>query len=246
MFLRLLFVFLMVFTAALKAQSLIIGIVAYNPPFSMNADKTHFFGFDIELITELCNQIRVPCKFKPMEFDGLFTNVNEGTIDLGIAAITITKKRQQAFLFSLPYLASKARFVTAKDNSITSLKKLNNKTIGIIRGSLFKQLISQKFKTNSIKEYSSTNQLITALNQHEVDALLMDDFSADYWIANSSSLFKGLGKPFPVGIGYGIIAKMGSTVLVNQINKALKHIEKNGLYLLLYQKYFQTIPPGLI
>ncbi|HIF0232316.1 transporter substrate-binding domain-containing protein [Legionella bozemanae] len=186
MFMRLFFVLLMLLTAELRAQSLTIGIVAYDPPFSMSADQNHFFGFDIELMTELCKQIKAQCQFKPMLFNTLFTDLNAGKIDLAIAAITITKERQQAFLFSLPYLASEARFVTTKNNSIKALKNLNNKTIGIIKGSLFKQLITQDFKTNSIKEYPSTNQLITALNQHEVDALLVDDFSADYWIANNN------------------------------------------------------------
>lgn len=106
-----------------------------------------------------------------------------GKIDLAIAAITITNERQQAFLFSLPYLASEAHFVTTKNNSLKSLKKLTHKKTGIIRDSLFKQLITQKFKSNSIKEYPSTDKLITTLNQYEVDVLLMDDFSADYWIA---------------------------------------------------------------
>ncbi|KTD75235.1 MULTISPECIES: transporter substrate-binding domain-containing protein [Legionella] len=242
MLMRLFLILLMLLTAELRAQSLTIGIVAYDPPFSMNADKNHFFGFDIELMSELCKQISVQCHFEPMLFDALFTDINEGKIDLAIAAITITNERQQKFLFSLPYLASEARFVTTKNSLIKTLKKLNNKTIGIIKGSLFKQLITQKFKTNLIKEYPSTNQLITALNQQEVDALLMDDFSADYWIANNNTLFKGIGRPFSVGIGYGIMAKINSIVLMNQINQALKHLEKNGVYLSLYQKYFHNIP----
>ncbi|MCW8485108.1 transporter substrate-binding domain-containing protein [Fluoribacter dumoffii] len=158
MFMRLFFVLLMLLTAELRAQSLTIGIVAYDPPFSMSADQNHFFGFDIELMTELCKQIKAQCQFKPMLFNTLFTDLNAGKIDLAIAAITITKERQQAFLFSLPYLASEARFVTTKNNSIKALKNLNNKTIGIIKGSLFKQLITQDFKTNSIKEYPAPLQ----------------------------------------------------------------------------------------
>ncbi|KTD32246.1 arginine ABC transporter substrate-binding protein [Legionella nautarum] len=242
MLIRLFFILLILLTVELRAQSLTIGMVAYDPPFSMNADKNHFFGFDIELMTELCKQIKVQCQFKPMLFNALFTDLNAGKIDLAIAAITITNERQQSFLFSLPYLASEARFITTTNNSIRNLEKLTNKKIGIIEGALFKQLIAQKFKNNSLKEYPSTNQLITALNQHEVDVLLMDDFSADYWIANNTRLFKGVGKPFPVGIGYGVMAKMSSLALINQINKALKQVEKNGFYLSLYQKYFHTIP----
>ncbi|MGM9452000.1 transporter substrate-binding domain-containing protein [Legionella bozemanae] len=229
-------------TYELRAQSLTIGMVLNDPPFSMSADKNHFFGFDIELMTELCKQIKVQCQFKPMLFNKLFTDLNEGKIDLAIAAITITNERQRAFLFSLPYLASEARFITTANNSMHNLEKLTHKKIGIIEGSLFKELITQKFKNNSIKEYPSTNQLITALSQQDVDVLLMDDFSADYWIANNTTSFKGMGKPFPLGIGYGIMAKMNSLTLINQINKALKHLEKNGVYLSLYQKYFHTIP----
>ncbi|HCJ1168359.1 TPA: transporter substrate-binding domain-containing protein [Legionella pneumophila] len=165
-----------------------------------------------------------------------------GKIDLAIAAITITDERQQAFLFSLPYLASEARFVTTKNNSLKSLKKLTHKKTGIIRDSLFKQLITHKFKSNSIKEYPSTDKLITALNQYEVDVLLMDDFSADYWIANNNRLFKGVGDTIPIGIGYGIMAKKNSMALINKMNQALKQIERNGIYLSLYNKYFHTIP----
>lgn len=242
MLIRLFFILLILLTVELRAQSLTIGMIAYDPPFSMSADTNHFFGFDIELMTELCKQIKVQCQFKPMLFDALFTDLNAGKIDLAIAAITITNERQQSFLFSLPYLASEARFITTTNNSIPSLEQLTHKKIGIIEGSVFKQLITQKFKTSSIKEYPSTNQLITALNQHEVDVLLMDDFSADYWIANNTRLFKGVGKPFPVGIGYGIMAQRNSRALINQLNKALKQVEKNGFYLSLYQKYFHSIP----
>ncbi|HHT9897354.1 transporter substrate-binding domain-containing protein [Legionella pneumophila] len=242
MFLRIFFMLGLLITYGLRAQTLTIGIVPNDPPFSISADKNHFFGFDIELITELCKQIKVQCQFKPMQFSQLFNDLNEGNIDLAIAAITITNERQQTFLFSLPYLVSEARFITTANSLIDNPEKLPNKKVGIIEGSIFKQLIAQEFKGNPIKEFSSTNQLITALNQQEVDVLLMDDFSADYWIANNNTLFKGVGKSFPVGIGYGIMAKMDSPKLINQINNALKNLEKNGIYLSLYKKYFHTIP----
>ncbi|MCZ4798209.1 transporter substrate-binding domain-containing protein [Legionella pneumophila] len=242
MFIRLFFILGLLLTYESRAQTLTIGMVLNDPPFSMSADKNHFFGFDIELMTELCKQIKAQCQFKPMQFNKLFTDLNEGKIDLAIAAITITNERQQTFLFSLPYLASEARFITTANNLMLSIEKLAHKKIGIIEGSIFKQLITQKFKNNSIKEYPSTDQLIIALNQQEVDVLLMDDFSADYWIANNNTLFKGVGKPFSVGIGYGIMANLSSLTLINQINKALKRLEKNGIYLYLYQKYFHTIP----
>lgn len=232
----------LVLASIVEAKPLLIGIAEHDPPFAMSADKGRFFGFDIELMTSLCQQMKTECQFKPMQFNALFTELNKGTIQLAIAAITITHERQQQFLFSLPYLTSEGRFITIKNNPINTAKKLNKKKIGIIKGSIFKGLITQKIVQATVIEYLTTAKLISALTQKEVDSILLDDFSADYWIANNIELFKGIGEPIPVGIGYGIMAKKDAIGLINKVNNALKEIESNGIYLALYSKYFHTIP----
>ncbi|PJE14418.1 MAG: ABC transporter substrate-binding protein, partial [Legionella sp.] len=70
-------------------------MVSYDPPFTIRADKDHYFGFDIELMSSLCTEMKTQCQFKPMPFNQLFTQLNKGTIDLAIAAIIITDERQK-------------------------------------------------------------------------------------------------------------------------------------------------------
>lgn len=60
MVIRLFFILLILVTAELRTQSLTIGIAANDS----RADKNHFFGFDIELMTELCKQINIQCQFQ--------------------------------------------------------------------------------------------------------------------------------------------------------------------------------------
>ncbi|HBD7253161.1 TPA: transporter substrate-binding domain-containing protein, partial [Legionella pneumophila] len=116
------------------------------------------------------------------------------------------------------------------------------KNVGAIEGSIFKDWITQNLPGTSITEYSTTELLISALNKNEVDGVLMDDFSADYWITNNQQSFKGIGEPLLIGTGYGIMAKNDSLKLINRVNKALKKIVSNYIYLSLYKKYFHTIP----
>jgi ABC-type amino acid transport substrate-binding protein len=104
----------------------LIGRTTQNPPFSSLADqKDHFYGFDIDIMGEICGRLQLKCKYKPLLFNELFTEIAAKKIDLAIAAIIITPNRQQ-FLFSLPYLKSYARFITQK-NPASPPRLLNTK-----------------------------------------------------------------------------------------------------------------------
>ncbi|HAT8564424.1 TPA: transporter substrate-binding domain-containing protein [Legionella pneumophila] len=242
MLIRFIGLILLIHTSLIAAKPLTVGIVSYDPPFTVRAGNDHYFGFDIELMSSLCTEMNTQCQFKPMPFNQLFTQLNKGTIDLAIAAIIITDERQKQFTFSLPYLVSNARFITTSKNSITSMDDFNKKNVGVIQGSIFKQWITLKLPGISITEYPTTDQLISALNNNEVDGVLMDDFSADYWIINNQQSFTGIGEPLLIGTGYGIMAKNGSVPLIKRVNKALKKLTNNDIYITLYKKYFHTIP----
>lgn len=235
-------IILLLHASIVEAKPLNIGIVSYDPPFAIRADKDHYFGFDIELISSLCIEMKTECQFKPMPFNQLFTQINNKTIDLAIAAIIITEERQKQYSFSLPYLLSNARFITTQNNSITSMKDLSKKNVGVIEGSIFKQWITLKLTGTSITEYPATDQLISALNKNEVDGVLMNDFSADYWIINNQHSFTGIGEPLLIGNGYGIMANKNSFALIKRVNKALQKIINNENYISLYKKYFHIIP----
>lgn len=79
-----------------------VGIVSYDPPFTVRAGKDHYFGFDIELMSSLCTEMKTQCQFKSMPFNQLFTQLNKGTIDLAIAAIIITDERQNNLCLVFP------------------------------------------------------------------------------------------------------------------------------------------------
>ena len=222
------------------AQTLFIGTTMHYPPFSSIADKNdHFFGFDIDLIGEICKRLKASCKFSPMNNNDLFSAIKTGKINLAVSAIIITDHRRQDFLFSLPYLESNGQFIASRESNINSPHDIINKRVGVRRGTPFKELALNVYKNNvDILEFTEVSDLLEALTKNTIDVALMTVGAAKYWYANNSGLYKLIGTHLPVGEGYGIMANKSQDKLIEQINHALLDMEADGTYLEIYTRYF--------
>jgi len=225
-----------------SAQTLIVGITGDNPPFCSKIDqKNHYFGFDMEIMDSICKRIQAQCKYVPMLFADFFAAIDNQQIDLAIDSIIITQERQQNFLFSKPYLTSRVRVLTNLTSAIKSLDDIKNKRIGVRQRNQFKELITLLDNNKSvITIYRHMPNLIEALTNNEVDAILINNIAAEYWAANNNNQFKLIGSPILLGKGYGIMAKLGQNDLMNRINKALQNMDSDGAYLKIYNHYFDN------
>lgn len=233
-------VFIALFAPFSYSQTLHIATTSDNPPFSSQADeKNHFYGFDLEIMENVCFRIKAKCNYSAMLFDDLFPATNNKQIDLAIASIIVTPARQQKNLFSLPYLASHVQFIANQHSLLDSPDDIKNKRIGVRQGTPFKKLIQMLYQNQvQIIEYPYIPDLLEALSQKKVDVILLDKDAAQYWYANNSMQYKLIGPPIPFGGGYGIMTKLGNDVLIKGINAALLQMESDGTYLKIYTRYF--------
>ncbi|CAM2744364.1 arginine 3rd transport system periplasmic binding protein [Legionella steigerwaltii] len=222
----------------LLAQPVLIGTSDYGPPFEIAAkDKTDFYGFEIDLMRTICKRAQLDCHFKSFSFNDLFNQLRNNQIDLAIGAITITPDRQKDFLFSLPYLIGGGQYATKVSSSIKTIHDIKGKTIGMEKGTIFKAWVESQFgDTVQVKEYDTLADVLQALNDNEVDAVLLDSGTVEFWTANSSDQLKSVGAP--MGAGYGIMANKNNETLIATINKYLLELENDETYLKLYRRYF--------
>lgn len=232
--------FIFSFSLSAGAQTLLIGTLSYNPPFEIEADaQKNVMGFDVDIMNEICKRLNKHCKYKYMAFSNLFDAIDEGQIQLSIAAITITDSRQQDYIFSLPYLLSSAQFITLADSSIHDLSDLKNKKIGLLESSAYLNKILSNYKNNNqIVEFKKSANEYQELKSKKVDVIVTDSAVAQYWVANNNGVFKLVGKAIPTGNGYGIMANKTSTQLIADINKTILQMELDGSYLQIYNRYF--------
>jgi len=241
---RLRFLLLLLLTCiSFSATCLTIGILPFNPPFEMQVDKNkNFTGFDIDLMLAICQRIQTECNFVPLSAEQLFIQTLSGKIDIAISAISITTQRAQNYLFSLPYLASSGQFLTNSSSTINRVNDIRNKRVGTEKGSLFKALALEIFNNEAtVVEYANQPEIFQALNNNNIDAILLDTEGAKYWAANNDNQYRLVGKNILIGIGYGIMANKTEQSLINQINAALLQIESDGTYLTIYNRYFSQL-----
>lgn len=219
--------------------NLTIGTAPLNPPFGDVADKqNNFYGFDIDIMMEICKRIEAQCTFQPVVYNQLFPMILSNQIDLAISAIISTEDKRAAFLFSLPYLESNARFLTLVDSPINGPIDIHGKKVGVRKGTPFGKLATSLYNDITIKEYDTIADLLLGLTDKEVDIIITNDAAAKYRVANNSDIYKLIGVNLPIGDGYAIMANKQQTDLISQINAALLQMEADGTYLSIYSRYF--------
>lgn len=223
-----------------NTASLTIGTLAYNPPFELliNSKKNIFIGFEIALMQEICLRIKTKCIFTHARFEQMPTLINSGQIDLAIGSVIITPARSKEFLFSIPYKLSHLQYMTLANARYKTINDLRGTTIGMYNTSPSISLVNKQFQQHiHTKAYNNSLDMLYALNNNKVSAILTNYSQAAFWTSNNPN-FKLLGPKYRVGEGYGIYTRLGRNNLIERINNALLSIENDGTYLKLYNFSF--------
>ena len=240
-------IFALFFTVS-YSQQLIIGTTADNPPFASLADsKSNFYGFEIDIMMELCTRIQAQCQFQQAIVTDIPSLLYDNKINLAIATLITPMPSSTGldeFVFSAPYMLSSAQFLVRNDSVIQNLEDIRYKTVGVrlgpfMGGMLIKDYIWFMYnKQLSTALYTTMTELIDALKNKDINAIFTNTQAIDFWYTNNKDQFRLIGDPFFVGNGYVIAAKKGGEALITQINQALYAIEQDGTYMTIYNRYF--------
>lgn len=229
---------------AAQGEPLRIVVQNFYPPFIMQGGNNRLYGFDINLIENICKRINRDCSFKVVLFKNLLSEVENNRADIAISGITITMDRAKRVNFSLPYLVSTSRFLaqSALTKEPFSLQALANKRIGIKQGSIFdEQIKAMGIKSPVIKYYDTTQRIIDALSEDKIDLALVDNPSAVFWQIQSSGSLKAYGEPFKSGFGYGIAVNKQNEALLGEINQALLSYQNSEDFKTNYQQFMSGL-----
>lgn len=86
----------------LPARSLIVG-TKQAPPFAMKRADGTWYGISIDLWQALAAELQVTYEWRELDLQGLLQGVEEGTLDVAVAALTITPERENRLDFTHPF-----------------------------------------------------------------------------------------------------------------------------------------------
>ena len=244
---KVLLIIWLVFTNT-NAQPVIVGTPSGNPPLSYLVDnKNHFYGFEVELMNDICRRMDVQCEFKTLVVGNILEEFASGKIDFAIAAIIAPDTPMPNFVFSLPYLQSGGQFMTLKESKINNPGDIKGKTVGVRRGTLhggnlFREVVLTIYDQQiKVIDYPTMHDLLLGLSNNEVDVIFSNELPIKYWYHQNQELYKLIGTEIPFGNNYSIMASNKYKMQMALVNHALLDMIADGTYLKIYNNYFSFL-----
>lgn len=204
------------------------------PPYEYYENE-EIVGIDAEAAKLIADKLGVELEIKDMEFGSIIGAVQTGSVDIGMAGMTVTEDRLKTIDFSDSY-AKGIQAVIVKDGSdIASVDDLEGKTIGVQESTTGDIYATEDFGEENIKRYNKGNDAVAALVSGVVDAVIIDNEPAKSYVASTDGL-KILETSY-ADEDYAVAVSKDNKALTEAINKALKELKEDGSLDAIVEKY---------
>ena len=135
------------------------------PPFQYFDEEGVLTGFNVDLARAICEAIGVECDIRPVEWEDLYTDLDNGEADAAIASIRIDAEALTKADFSSRYYATPARFVTRKESDFKDIRPetIEGKKVAVARGTGHEAFLKQYFPTARVVPFDSVDEAQMAL-----------------------------------------------------------------------------------
>ena len=207
------------------------------PPYEMTADSGEIEGIDVDTAKAIAEKLGLELQIDDMDFDAALLSVQQGKADIVMAGVTVTDERKAVMDFSDSYATGIQSIIVPNDSDIASPDDLAGKKIGTQRGTTGYIYCSDDFGEDSVVAYDNGLTAVQALNNGQVDAVVIDNAPATEYVAANPGL-KVLDTSYAEE-DYAIGMAKGSA-LEDAVNKALEELKADGTLQAIVDKYINA------
>ncbi|HFI0667839.1 TPA: ABC transporter substrate-binding protein/permease [Streptococcus suis] len=209
-------------------------------PFEFKDSDQIYKGLDVDIINEVAKRSGWTMNQSFPGFDAAVNAVQAGSADALMAGTTITEARKKVFTFSDPYFDTKIVIATTKANTISSYKDLKGKTVGVKNGTAAQNFLEEnkdKYGYN-VKTFDTGDLMYNSLSAGAVDAVMDDEAVIQYAIQQGQDLSIDIDGEAIGSFGFSVKKGSQYEYLVEDFNKALAEMKKDGTYETIMNKWF--------
>lgn len=217
-----------------SGEKLVMATNASFPPYEYY-ESEKIVGIDAEIAELIAEKLGMELEIKDMEFGSIVGAVQTGTVDMGMAGMTVTEERLVTVDFSDSYAQGVQVVIVKEGSDISSIDDLQGKTIGVQENTTGDIYASDDFGDENVKRYSKGNDAVAALASGIIDAVIIDNEPAKNYVASNTGL-KILETEYAVE-DYAIALNKDDTELKEKINTALAELKEDGSIDKIIDKY---------
>ena len=217
-----------------EAGKLTMATNAAFPPYEMTTDAGDFEGIDIETAQAIADKLGLELQIDDMDFDAALLSVQQGKADIVMAGVTVTDERKAVMDFSDSYATGIQSIIVPEGSDIASPDDLAGKKIGTQRGTTGYIYCTDDFGEDAVVAYDSGLTAVQALNNGQVDAVVIDNAPAKEFVAANPGLVildtSYAEEDYAIGVAKG-------SSLKDAVNAALEELKADGTLQSIVDKY---------
>ena len=218
-----------------------IGVRNDNPPLSFVTEGGEWIGFDVDLAHAIAAQMDLEPELLVVDGTTRISFLQEGRVDISIASMNHTRKRDNAIDFSITYFWDNQSFLV-RAGEYTAIDQLMGLKVAANAGSSaipswIAYSAAQDGPEPEIVEFSDKLAAMQALRDGAVEGYTEDNITMLALAAGDPALELLPGGHNPVQFGIGV--PNNQSAWRDQVNYALQELWKSGLYHEIYFRWFE-------
>ncbi len=219
---------------------IVMATNAYFPPYEYYEGE-NIVGIDAEIAAKIAEKLGKTLKIEDMEFNSITSAVNEGSVDFGMAGMTVTEDRLLEVDFSVSYANGVQVVIVKEDSPITSVDDLFAEgatyKAGVQLGTTGDTYATGDLGEDRVIQYATGNEAVLALAGGSVDCVIIDNEPAKAYVEANEGL-KILESTY-ADEDYAICVKKGNSELLDQIDAAIVELTADGTIDEIVAKYIK-------
>lgn len=211
---------------------------AYFQPYEYYDGET-IVGIDAEIAEKIAEKLGMTLEIVDMQFDSILTAVQEGSVDFGMAGMTVNETRLESVDFTISYANGVQAVIVKEGSAITTADDLYadgaTYKVGVQLGTTGDTYCTDDFGDERVVRYANGNEAVLALASGSVDCVIIDNEPAKSLVAANEGLVI-LDTEY-TNEDYAICVAKGNQELLDKLNTAIDELIADGTVKAIIDKY---------
>ena len=157
-----------------NSGKIVIGVFSDKSPFGFVDENGECQGYDVELARQIGTDLGVDVEFVSTEAANRVEYLETNKVDLILANFTVTDERAEKVDFAEPYMNVALGVVSHKDNVVTDLSQVGDRTVIVISGTTAETYLTKHNPDLKLEKYDTYAAAKTAFENNK-DAVWAND-----------------------------------------------------------------------
>jgi polar amino acid transport system substrate-binding protein len=227
--------------SAATAQDLQVGANIGNVPWEFQDDTGANVGFEVDLVNAVAEKLGRGVEIVNIPFQGLFSAVQSGRVDIAMSSITITDERLASATFAQPYYDSDQSLTVAAGGP-ASMDEMSGKVVGVDTGSTGDMWATEhqaEYGITTINRYEGLAPAMLDLAAGRINGYISDIPALQYYVKDKPEL--KVVQRIATGEAYSMMFAKDAA-LATEVNDVLTTLKQDGTIAGLHEKWFGAVP----